>query len=134
MTTEEFKKAVAGYVEYNLVSGKYNESKVEKVAARFDAPKSAVVHWARGSRSPHPSIQQSVLEYIRDENFKEVVVEYVGYDHASGVCNKEKLRELAGKFGIMPSTLRRWATGESTPHEGVKRAVIGYIRKQTTGL
>lgn len=63
-------------------------------------------------------------------NFKEMVVEYIDYNPTSGTYNKDKMRELAGKFECIPGTVVRWASGVANPHPLVKELIIKYILKQ----
>jgi hypothetical protein len=42
--------------------------------------------------------------------------------------------ELAEKFEVAPSTVRRWASGTARPHPDFAKLIIGYLkRKSKTG-
>lgn len=127
---DSFKQAVAEYIDYDHTTGKYDESKAEKIARRFSASKSTIERWAKGSTSPHPIIGEVVVKYILDETFKQTVGEYIEYDSTSGAYNEGKKRELADEFECIPGTVVRWASGASNPHPGIKALIIKYIRSK----
>lgn len=65
MDTEDFKKVVAEYIDYNYSSGGYNKDKALELADEFECTPGAVVRWASGVANPHPRIKQIIIEYIR---------------------------------------------------------------------
>jgi len=67
------------------------------------------------------------------KDFKEAVAKYIDYDHFLGTYKFDLVRKMASALGLMPSTIVHWAAGSNNQHDGVKQAVLIYIRKQTTG-
>lgn len=67
MVTEEFKKAVAGYIEYDPSSGKYNEDKVLELARKCRCARSTVTRWAHGHSGPGPNVREAIIKYILEQ-------------------------------------------------------------------
>lgn len=55
-----------------------------------------------------------------DETFAKVI------EHALIHCDLSK-KQLAGEFGIDSTTIGRWASGKTTPHQLVRPIVTAYI-------
>lgn len=128
MESEDFKKLVAEYIGYDSSSGRYSEKKMEDLARRFGAPKFTMIRWATVA-GPHRHLKPIVIEYILDQNFKEAVVQYIGYSLSSSNYDKEKAWKLCGEFEVAESTVIRWITGTAKPHPLIKQQVVDYIRK-----
>lgn len=128
--TEEFNKLVADYINYDAIGGTCDEEKLLRLARQFKCAKSTVVgSWAQGHSVPGTNVKQAVAEYILDQNFKEAIIQYIGYNLSSSSYDKEKARKLAGEFEVAESTVIRWIKGTANPHPLIKQQVIDYIRK-----
>lgn len=68
-----------------------------------------------------------------DKDFKDAVAKYIDYDHFLGFYKYRLVQEMASDLGVMPREIVQWAAGSGDPHDGVKQAVLIYIRKKTTG-
>lgn len=107
------------------VSAYLKNNDLPKLADHFETALSTITRWAGGVSRPHPAMAIEVIDYIKNNSnltsFQQLVLSLV---------EKSSIEKAAEFCGVSHPTIKKWAVGDSEPHEAVKGKVISLISEK----
>lgn len=110
------------------VSAYLKNNDLPKLADHFETALSTITRWAAGIACPHPAMAVDVIDYIKNNStltdFQKLVL---------FLLEQSSIEQAAEFCGVSHPTIKKWAVGDSEPHEAVKDKLVSLINQKLEG-